>query len=490
MAVMLKTLAAGDAERIRAFLKESAFVRDTFQDAPWLRELPKGAADLGGALERTSRPGVLNLLVRLFFLGVPQEASVVAQHVPAPVLDCMARSGIVRVAGGEVVPQVMLTPCDDFVFTADSAARMRAGDSGDLVLWPNITTRLLQLFSAGTPSGDVLDLGAGCGILGILAAPRSRTVTATDLNPRAAEFTQFNAWLNGTTNVETFTGDTFEPVADRNFDLIMANPPFFITPGSSQMFCENSMELDLYCRRVVRESARHLKEGGYFQALIEWVQVSGQPWRERVEEWLEESQCDAWLVRTYAREVAAYAAERIESMWPAQRSSVRFDEWMDYYRRLGVEEVHGGILALRKRSGANWLRVDEQGVNNADSFGDLVPGIFSTQEILSAHPNDEQLLAATPRLPEQVRLEQVARASGGRWSVESLQLRLSSAVPASMALDQQVAGFLGRCDGMRTLGELVQELSTQVKAPPEAVRQQCCAIVRKLAERRLLHLTR
>ena len=490
MAVMLTTLAAGDAEGIRAFLKDSGFVRDTFQDAPWLRELPKSAADLAGSLERTSRPSALNLLVRLFFLGVPQESADARRHIPAPVLDSLIRSGILRAAGSELIPQVMLTPCDDFVFTADSAARMRAGDSEDLVLWPNVTTRLLQLFSAGTPSGDVLDLGAGCGILGILAAPRSRTVTFTDLNPRAAEFTQFNAWLNGISNVEILTGDTFEPVGGRTFDLILANPPFFITPGSAQMFCENNMELDLYCRRVVREAAGHLKEGGYFQALVEWVQVSGQPWRARVEEWLEGSQCDVWLVHTYAREVSAYAAERIESMWPEQRSAVRFDEWMDYYRRRGVEEVHGGILALRKRTGANWLRVDEQGVNNADSFGDLVPGIFSTQDILSANPSDEQLLAATPRLPEQVRLEQVARASGGRWSVESLQLRLSGAVPTSMALDQQVAGFLGRCDGVRTLGHLVQELAAQVKAPPETVRQQCCAIVRKLAERRLLHLTR
>ena len=487
---MLKPLSNDDAQRIRGWLKDSGFVHDTFRESPWLRELPKNSADLAYMMERTGRPDVLNLLVRLFFLGVPQDTSSVAGLIPAPVLESMASCGVLRRDGGDVTSNVMLTPCDDFVFAADSPARMRSGHSDDLVLWPNTTTRLLQLFAEGTPSETALDLGSGCGILGILAAGRSRQVTATDLNPRAEEFTQFNAWLNGVDNVEALTGDTFETVGNRKFDLIMANPPFFVTPGKSQIFCENSMELDFYCRRVVREAAQHLNDGGYFQALIEWVQVEGQPWQERLAEWVEASGCDAWIVRSYARDAATYAEERIQATWPEQRSAVRFGDWIEYYRRQGVQEVHGGILALRRRTGKNWVRIDEQAVEGTNGFGDLVPRTFATQDILSEHPGDEALLPVKPRLPAGAQLEQVARASGGRWGIESLKLRLTGAVPASMALDQQVAGFVGRFDGTRTLGELVSELAAQVKAPPEAVREQCCAVVRKLAERRLLQLER
>ena len=486
---MLKPLSTGDAQRIRGYLKDAGFAHDTFRESPWLRELPKNAADLAYMMERTSDPSVLNLLVRLFFLGVPQDEAAAAL-IPAPVLDTMAACGVVRREGGSVISNVMLTPCDDLLFAADSPARMRAGDSDDLILWPNPTTWLLQMFTAETPSGTVLDLGSGCGILGILAARRSRQVTATDLNPRAEEFTQFNAWLNGVENVETLTGDTFETVGSRKFDLIMANPPFFVTPGTSQIFCENSMELDLYCRRVVREAALHLNDGGYFQALIEWVQIAGEPWQERLAEWVEGSGCDAWVIRSYARDAATYAEERIQATWPEQRSSIRFGDWMDYYRSRGVEEVHGGILALRRRAGKNWLRIDEHAVEGMKGFGDLVPRTFATQEILSEHPDDEALLAVKPRLPAGAQLEQVARASGGRWGIESLTLRLNGAVPASMALDQQVAGFIGRFDGVRTLGDLVRELVGQVKAPPESVREQCCSVVRRLAERRLVQLER
>jgi hypothetical protein len=488
--MMLRTQSREDAQIIRSYLKDSGFVHDTFRESPGLRVVPKDETGLAQALERTAEPSVLNLLVRLFFLGAPHQAQAAAAHLPDPVRDAMERCGMIRWEGQQIVANVMVTPVDDFLFAADSSARMREGRVSDLVLWPNQTTRVLQLFTAETPSGAVLDLGAGCGILGVLAAPRSDFVTATDLNPRAEEFTRFNAWLNDVWNVEALTGDTFDPVGSRKFDLIMANPPFFVTPGSSQMFCENSMELDFYCRRVVREAAQHLNEGGYFQALIEWVQVSGQRWQDRLAEWIDGSGCDVWLVHSYARTAEAYAQERIESQWPAQRSPGALNEWLRYYAERGVEEVHGGVLAMRRRKGRNWLRIDEHAVDGKHGFEDSVMKTFTTQEILSEHLKDEELLAIKPRLPSQVRLERVARPGAGRWTTESLRLRLTGAVPAAMAVDEQVADFLGGCDGMHTLGELVQRLASQVAAAPDTVRAQCCAAVRKLAEHRLLQLER
>jgi methylase of polypeptide subunit release factors len=106
-----------------------------------------------------------------------------------------------------------------------------------------------------------------------LAAAFSRQVTTTDLNPRAEEFTAFNASLNGIDGVECLTGDTFETVKGRKFDLILANPPFFVTPSSGTMYCENSLELDKYCERVIREAPAFLNEGGYLQMVFEWVQM-------------------------------------------------------------------------------------------------------------------------------------------------------------------------------------------------------------------------
>ncbi|HZT29886.1 MAG TPA: methyltransferase [Bryobacteraceae bacterium] len=487
---MLKPLAPADAQRLRDFLTEAKFTQETFREMPALRELPNYTGNLVFLLERTREPSLLNLLVRLFVTGVAQEKTTISRAIPEPVLRVMLESGMLAQEGDSVSPRVMLTPCDEHVFAADTAARMRSEQSSDAVLWPNPTTRVLQLFSLRAPSRATLDLGAGCGMLGVLAAAHSGRVVATDLNPRAEQFILFNARLNRVDNIESLTGNTFEPVKDRQFDLILANLPYFVTPTSGEMYCENSMELDQYCRRVVREAAQHLTEGGYFQATLEWVQVRGERWQDRLAGWLAGSGCDAWILRRYSRDAVAYAEERIRTTWPPEQAGARLAEFMAYYREREVEEVHGGLLAMRRRSGKSWLRIEEMAADPTEPYGATVLTTFATQDILSAHPTDEELLAMKPRLSPAAQLEQTLRVSGGKWATTSRRLRLTTGVPASLAVEAEVADFLSRCDGSRPLEELTQELAAKVNAGADVVRQQCCAVVRKLAERRLLQIAR
>ena len=136
-------------------------------------------------------------------------------------------------------------------------------------------------------------------MLAIIASGHSREVVAADLNPRATEVAGFNVWLNGVKNVECLTGDTFDPVRGRTFDLIASNPPFFITPSTGQIYCENSTELDGYCRELVRAAPDYLNEDGYLQITLEWVQLRGQAWQDRLAGWLKDTGCDAWVVRSY-----------------------------------------------------------------------------------------------------------------------------------------------------------------------------------------------
>jgi release factor glutamine methyltransferase len=80
--------------------------------------------------------------------------------------------------------------------------------------------------------GDVvLDLGAGAGLIGILAARRGHRVVATDVAAACTECTRANALLNGVGELlEVRTGDLFAPVSGQTFDLIAANPPQMPTP--------------------------------------------------------------------------------------------------------------------------------------------------------------------------------------------------------------------------------------------------------------------
>ena len=487
---MLTLPTLDDGRRLRDFLAAADYTQKHFQETTDLRELPIRSGNNPELLARTAELSVLNVLLRWFFLGMPQSAAAAGGFIPQDIVRILTECGLLRRDGDLLAPNVMLTPCDEFYFAADPVTRMSSPDSASTVLWPNPTTRLLQLFSVRKHSRATLDLGTGCGILGILSANFSERVTATDLNPRAGEFTLFNARLNGVANIEYLTGDTFEPVAGRRFDLILANPPFFVTPTSGQMFCENEMELDQYCRRVVREAAGQLNEGGFFQAVVEWVQLAGQTWQERLAEWLEGSGCDAWVLRTYIRDAAGYARERIRETLPHESYSDRLEQWMKYYRDRGVEEIHGGILAMRRRSGQNWRRLEGTPVEATAPFGELVQATFATEDILHERPDDAALLAMRPKLAAGAELDQRFRNEGGKWVPQSLHVMLTGAAPAHSAVEREVAGFIGRCDGTRTLGELAGELAAVVHVSPEAAQTQCCNVVRTLASRRILQLSR
>ena len=74
----------------------------------------------------------------------------------------------------------------------------------------------------------VLDLGTGCGILGILAAERASVVVSVDINPYAIRCAKENAKLNDLqSRIYYVQGDLFTPLnSSFKFDLVIFNAPY------------------------------------------------------------------------------------------------------------------------------------------------------------------------------------------------------------------------------------------------------------------------
>ncbi len=92
-------------------------------------------------------------------------------------------------------------------------------------------------------SSTVLDLGAGCGILGILAAKKASRVLSIDLNPYAIQCTQQNARLNGVRGKMDFLqADLFSALASQAvFDLVLFNAPYLPShEGEAQSWIERA----------------------------------------------------------------------------------------------------------------------------------------------------------------------------------------------------------------------------------------------------------
>ena len=74
----------------------------------------------------------------------------------------------------------------------------------------------------------IMDLGCGCGVVGIVAAKIAgeENVFMSDADPEAVEAARRNAERNGVGGVRVCLSDGFRDVDASGFDLILSNPPY------------------------------------------------------------------------------------------------------------------------------------------------------------------------------------------------------------------------------------------------------------------------
>ena len=87
------------------------------------------------------------------------------------------------------------------------------------------------LFAENLPIGTgdrVVDMGTGCGILGVIAATKADEVVAVDINPYAVRCAKENAELNHVAEKMSFVqGDLFSSIrTGERFDLVLFNAPY------------------------------------------------------------------------------------------------------------------------------------------------------------------------------------------------------------------------------------------------------------------------
>ncbi|SEG73236.1 Methyltransferase small domain-containing protein [Thermomonospora echinospora] len=471
----------GDAPgRVRSFFERAGYT------VAGVRELLGPVA--GGALARdeivpalraASGGSPLEAAVRLCWLQVPVPESAI------PEADALVALGLAERAGGELRPLLHVEPLEGtdggHLGHVVSDLKVRPGDGSalrpDHVVGSGGASAGLAQLAIHSPVDNALDLGTGCGVQVLHLRGRAARLTATDLNPRALRLARMSFALSGLDGVELLEGSLYEPVRDRRFDLIVANPPFVISPGGGLVYRESGLPGDDVCRRLVTGAADRLNAGGWCQLLANWLHIDGMPWQERVAGWVPAG-CDAWVVQRDVQDPAEYA-----ELWLRDSCEVgtpeyaaRYEAWLDYFERQRVTGVGFGWITLRN-SGADHpvVRVEEIRHAVEQPVGAYVARILDG---LTAGPRFSTGCPQGLRTAEGVVQEQIG--PPGAEDPERIVLRQRDGLRRAAGVGTVEAALAGVCDGSFPLPPLLDAIAELMDLPREQVHAHADAVLPEL----------
>jgi hypothetical protein len=430
---------------------------------------------------RTEGGSPLAAFVRLFLLGLSVDHETARRAFSPSTPEHWLAAGLLAPKGDGVASVLQLTVHEHLLLAIDPLWTPELHPKHVLgVGWPSF---FLAQMTVRRRSRLTADVGAGSGIQAFLAAPHSDAVVGVDFNPRAVNLAAFNAQLNGIGNASFLYGDLYAPVSQRRFDLIVANPPYVISPESRYLYRDSGLKGDEIAQRVIREGAALLEEGGYLQLMCEWAHVKGQNWQDRIARWFEGTGCDAWVMHFTTVDSVKHAEVWLK---PGPQESPdalpgRLKAWLDYHQREGIEAVSDGVISLRKRSAAsNWLRIDES-PKRIDACGASVERGFAAADFLQRNVSDEALLASKLRVAPDVAWEQRLTVTPTGWQVAQKQMFVTTGLSFRGDVDQACLALVDRCRGERTLREVLDGLAREGGGQPLDLRQ-FLPVVRGLIE--------
>jgi hypothetical protein len=360
----------------------------------------------------------------------------------------------------------------------------------DFVLGVSPASMTLAELTIREQVGAALDLGTGCGVQSLHLAQHADRVVATDVNRRALTMARASLRLNDLDRVHVVEGSLYQPVAEDRFDLIVTNPPYVMSPpgaaGDRLTYREAGLVADDLVRQVVLGGAERLKPGGSLQVLGNWAQLGDQPWQERLLGWVEQTGCDAHILRR--EELDAY--EYIE-IWLADAGLVgspgyreAYRSWCDYFDQLGITSVGMGWLMLTKAGRRtpqvtieDWPHAVEQPIGPAWARRRAAVELIDWL-------SDADVLARRWKLADDVAEETIGRP--GMADPEAIVFRQQRGFRRATRADTALAGVLGACDGELRLDQIVGGVASILQVDATELAAEVVGQIRQLVLDNLL----
>jgi methylase of polypeptide subunit release factors len=386
--------------------------------------------------------------IRLLLLQVPIGREDAIEALGKDALAALETTGLAVEDGDRIRMRGRIVPAEGLLMSFDGFA-VGNDDPHGYVASYTPTASWLAALTPRRRFARALDIGTGSGAQALLAARHSDQVIATDLNPRAVAFTALNAALNGIDNLEVRLGSLFEPVAGETFDLITCNAPYVVSPEDQWQYRDApGFEADQLSQTVVTGVPDHLNDDGFGCMLVSWLAESDEDPDVRVDAWLQDNGCDAWVLGLSGADALDHAAGWNEHLSvDPEAYGAALDRWTTYLEELGVGWVTEGAVLLHKRPGeVHMIRTDPVDEDELEYAGDQVERVFKALERVAGIDDPVELLDERLRLVEDARIQQTAGEEGATVILEEGTWH-------EVEIDDETVDVLVELDGRATLAE-------------------------------------
>jgi methylase of polypeptide subunit release factors len=431
----------------------------------------------------------LAAVVRLWLLAEPQPAPALDAALPGIRTAGLQDLGLVEPAAeGLVQAKVDLRPYGwektpdgdsdgggaELWVASDLAAHQRPGVlRHDHVLGIGQASTTLVQVTARRHVARALDLGTGCGIQTFHLLHHAEHVTATDISDRALAFTRFNLLLNAgqlhldpadlEARVSLRRGSLLDPVAGDEFELVVSNPPFVITPRSvgeaaadQFTYRDGGLPGDDIVAALVRSLPSVLAPGGTAQLLGNWEIPAGAAWADRPQGWARQD-TDVWLIQREQVSPEQYAETWLQDASEARDRRLyqhSYAAYLDDFASRNVGAIGFGMIWLRRpAAGAPVLRRFEEITYPIEQpVGPHLGAAVERADWLAAH----DLAAAHLLVAGDVTEERHQRPGAEHPGV--ILLRQGAGLRRTNLLSTELAGFVSACDGDLSAGQIIGAL--------------------------------
>ena len=339
----------GELARLAHKLTELGYEESAVANLLGLWDLSQmDANELPGYIWRCKQDGSeLATLVLLFLMGegVPDEVG--GQLLGKETVNNLLLCGVLFLQSGDLFSHVVLYPClGRFLFTD---YWVTVGQPEGQVYELGTDSYVLARLTPRKSSQRALDLCTGSGVHAIISAGECAESDAVDINPRALQYTQFNAALNAV-DLNTHLGDLYSKVAGRQFDLITANPPYVPSPDSEVRVHRSAGETgEEVPERLVAGLAEHLAPGGMFSMILEYPVLKSETYLDRLERWL--GQQKGWGIA-----ILSFGEKSIDKyikihMGPSEDYNAKYESYLKSYDEQGIVAIDfANVFILREET--------------------------------------------------------------------------------------------------------------------------------------------